>query len=392
MSNHNYLIPLNKKEGINPSYKRIVKQLASPLLQKNIPVILSLKHLSVLLNIPYNTLHKIVYREGEFYKVFPIKKRNGDNRWITVPNTYLMAAQKWINENILGIQSTQDLISIHSTAYKKKSSHINNALIHHGEKELIKLDITRFFESISERQVFNVFKEIGYKNSVAFILTRICTRLLPYKKDKRFLNKEKRWFSKYHFRCAETNKSIKRIGHLPQGAPTSPILANLVCISIDKEISTLVTDLDLNSYTRYADDIVISGDFISKDNAILCINDVSKILRNNGFKVNYLKTRYCNSGDRKIITGICINDTESIRVPNDYKKKIRQEIYYIEKYGLLNHCEKSNIKNPLNYLMRLEGKINYLKNIEPYLGSKTMKKLELAIPNINDIRELNRLT
>lgn len=386
MSNHNYLTKLTDT-NINPNYRNTVRKIATPLIQKKLPVILSLKHLAILSGVSYNTLNDIIYRNGDFYRVFPIKKRNGDKRWITVPNGYLMKVQKWINENILNNQSTQALVSLNSTAYKKDSSHILNASMHLGQSELIKLDITRFFESISERQVFRVFKDIGYKNSISFFLTRICTRLLPLRKDKRTINKEKRWFSKYYYKCDSTNKLIKRIGHLPQGAPTSPILANLVCKSLDSEIDNLVSELNLSFYTRYADDIVISGKFKNTENAISCIQSVSKILRKNGFKVNHIKTRYCNSGARKIITGLCVNDLE-LKVPKDYKKKIRQELYYIKKYGVLDHCNKLNINNPLNYVLRLEGKINYLKNIEPINGLKEFKKLNIAIPNLQEIKNI----
>lgn len=391
MSTHNYITELNTP-GVNPTYKRVVRQLVTPLLQKNLPVILSLKHLSVLLDIPYIVVHKIVYRDGDFYKVFAIKKRSGGKRWITIPDYFLMKAQKWINNNILNAQEAQAMLSINSTAYKKKSSHIVNASMHLGEKQLIKLDILRFFESISERQVFNVFKKLGYKNSVSLILARICTRVIPIHLDKRFIKNEQRWTTKYNYKYDQQKNKIKRIGHLPQGAPTSSALANFVCCNLDADIEDLIDQFNLNSYTRYADDIIISGNFQDKNTAISCIFRVSRILRNYGFKTNYLKTKYCGSGDRKIVTGICINDENQLRVPIEYKNKIRQEIYYIDKFGLLNHCERLNISNPLNHLMRLEGKINYIKTVELDKGIYFMNKLEKAIPNMNEIRLLNDLS
>ncbi|MDC5381108.1 RNA-directed DNA polymerase, partial [Acinetobacter baumannii] len=91
------------------------------------------------------------------------------------------------------------------------------------------------------------------------------------------------------------------------------------------------------------------------------------------------------------ITGICINDENQLRVPIEYKRKVRQEIYYIKKFGLLNHCEKLKISNPLNYVLRLDGKINYIKTIEPDIGSIYMQNLENAIPNLHEIRLLSKL-
>ena len=390
MSTPHYLIGLNVS-NVNPAYKRVVKQLATPLLQKELPIILSLKHLSVILDIPYTTLYKIVYRDGDFYKVFAIKKRSGGKRWITVPNYFLMKAQKWINNNILNNQATQIFLSANSTAYTKNSSHIFNASMHLGESQLIKLDIVRFFESISERQVYNVFKKLGYKNSVALILTRICTRVIRFDNDRRFNNNEKRWITKHSYKYDSNKREVKRIGHLPQGAPTSPALANLVCYELDSKIEEFSNEYNLNSYTRYADDIIISGNFPDKKTAISYIFMISRILRDYGFKTNYLKTKYCGSGDRKIITGICINDKDQLRIPIEYKNKIRQELYYIEKHGLIAHCERLKISNPLSYLMRLEGKINYIKAIEPIKGKNYIEKLEQIIPNINEIRNLTYL-
>ncbi|EJB8433886.1 reverse transcriptase family protein [Acinetobacter baumannii] len=387
MSNHNYLTSLRNSENINSEYKKSISKYARPLIREELPIILSLKHLSVLTDVPYNTLYNIVFRKIESYRIFAIKKRSGGKRWITVPMPYLMRVQKWINKNILSNSHVLSYISNNSMAYKKKSSHIKNALVHHGETKLIKLDITNFFESISERQVFHVFKKIGYKNSVAFILTRLCTRILSLNNDIRLLNKEKRWFSLYQYKHLDNEKTIKRLGHLPQGAPTSPMLANLVCLELDKQIEDMCLLEDFN-YTRYADDIVISGDFSDKENAINHIYEISKILRTHGFKTNYLKTKYCGAGDRKIITGLCINDPSSLRVPSHYKKKIRQEIYYIKKYGLIEHCRKLNIKNPLNYLNRLEGKIYYLICVENENGKKALENLEDAIPNIHELRQL----
>ncbi len=387
MSHHIYLKNISN-QNFNTQYANQIKTYVLRL-NKELPVIFSLKHLAILTDTPYPVLYSIVHRTYDYYRVFPIAKRNGDKRWISVPSKSLLKIQKWINKEILSSEFVLNNISYNSTAYISKKGHIFNAKQHFGNNDVVKLDITRFFESISERQVFHVFHNLGYKPYVCFILSRVCTRTIRLSSDKRILTDPKRWATnkEYKFSSSSQNQKAQSIGHLPQGAPTSPLLSNLISQNFDKKVVEIAQSKYL-TYTRYADDLVLSGSIESRSEASALIRNISKILREDGFKINFQKTRYRPKGSRQIITGICINDSNQIRVPKSYKDKVRQELYYISKFGLSNHCRKIGVQNPATYLLRLEGKIKYIGSIENINGEKMMQELMKAAPEIEIVKSL----
>ncbi len=406
MSHHIYLKKNGHHKNFNPQYLQQLKYYTLEL-NKELPVLFSLKHLAILTDTPYHILYSIVHRTNNYYRVFPIAKRNGSKRWICVPSESLLKIQKWVNKEILSSEFVLNKISYNSTAYMRNKGHVFNANQHFGSNDTVKLDMTRFFESISERQVFHVFKKLGYKSYVSFILARVCTRVIDQRYDKRAITDPKRWTTSKHYKFSNSfenqvpfetqstssvhnsskNQLAKFLGHLPQGAPTSPLLSNLVCINLDKNLAIIAEKRHLN-YTRYADDLVFSGDIENRTEASSLIRQVSKALREEGFKVNFQKTKYCPRGTRQIITGICINDLDKIRIPKSYKDKIRQELHYIELFGVMNHCQKINISNPAIYLLRLEGKIRYIISIEKDIGERMLKKLMKFAPELHQIKSL----
>lgn len=387
MSHHIYLKNISN-QGFNTQYASHLKTYVLKL-NKELPVIFSLKHLAILTDTPYPILYSIVHRTNDYYRVFPIAKRNGDKRWISVPSKSLLKIQKWIHKEVLSSEFVLNHISYNSTAYISNKGHLFNAKQHFGNNDIVKLDITRFFESISERQVFHVFHTLGYKPYVCFILSRVCTRTISYLSDKRILTDPKRWTTdkKYKFSSLMQSQKAQALGHLPQGAPTSPLLSNLISQNFDKKIVEIANSRHL-TYTRYADDLVLSGDIESRIEASAMISDISKILREEGFKINFQKTKYRPKGTRQIITGICINDSNQVRVPRSYKDKVRQELYYIKKFGLPDHCLKIGVSNPATYLLRLEGKIKYIGSIEEVSGKKMMEELLEAAPELKLVKEI----
>lgn len=151
--------------------------------QYNLPSILSLRHLSERTGVNYGKLREYVTRGGHnVYKKFSVRKRSGGRRFIKIPTPPLMITQKWINEFIL-----KD-IPVHpaSHAFKTGSSIRKCATKHCGAKWLIKIDVMDFFESVSEIQVFRVFKELAYQPLVAFELARLCTIATPRRSPRKF--------------------------------------------------------------------------------------------------------------------------------------------------------------------------------------------------------------
>lgn len=269
------------------------------------------------------TIYSISNNIEKNYKVYKIKKRNGKYRTIYEPNSMLKHIQKQILINILNNKS----ISKYAKAYHKGISLKDNAIPHINKKIILKLDIKNFFENISFLDVYNSCFSIEYfPKSVGFILTYLCT---------------------YD-------------NHLTQGSPTSAYISNLIMKEFDVEIGNWCNINDI-SYTRYSDDMTFSGNF----NPSELIIKIRKMLYKLGLELNNDKIHIVNKSQSQSVTGIIVN--EKLQVNAKYRNKIRQEIYYIKKFGLKSHLNKCNINvNELKYLDKLYGRILYVLQINKF--------------------------
>ncbi len=270
------------------------------------------------------TIKKILYSVSNnidsHYDEVIIKKKNGKLRFLNVPDDILKNIQKRILTNIL--ESMR--ISKYATAYKKEMSLKDNTKVHVNKKTILKLDIKDFFGNITWNKIYNsCFYEGLYPKRIGVLLTNLCAVG----------------------------------GVLPQGAPTSGYISNIVLREFDEIIGKYCLKKGIN-YTRYSDDMTFSGDFNVKD----IIKIVKALLNKEGFKLNNKKITILTKKNRQQVTGIVVN--EKISVSNKYKRKIRQEIYYIRKYGVDSHLEKIEAKDKNLYLRKLLGKINFVLQIE----------------------------
>ncbi|WP_084158539.1 reverse transcriptase family protein [Dysgonomonas capnocytophagoides] len=209
-------------------------------------------------------------------------------------------------------------------AFTGKKSIISNCRVHIGQQEILKIDLKDFFPSISFNRIIYFFRSLGYAKNISFYLAKLCT------------------YEDY----------------LPQGAPTSPILSNIIARKLDNRLIKFAQTFDLK-YTRYADDIVFSG----KKIPIKLIEYVNAIIVDEGFEVNCKKTRLYKKNNKKIITGIVIN-SDTITIPREYKRELKLSLNYILSYGLDSHISKKKIKD-IHYLERILGKVNFWLQVEP---------------------------
>ncbi len=272
-------------------------------------------------NMYIKTIYSITNRIESNYKIYKIFKNNGTFRTIYEPNALLKYIQRNILNNILNYRS----ISKYATAYHKGMSLLDNAKPHVNKKIILKLDIKNFFESISFFDVYlSCFPIEYFPKSVGMVLTYLCT---------------------YNH-------------HLTQGSPTSAYISNLVMKDFDEVIGTWC-ELNHITYTRYSDDMTFSGDF----NPSEVIRNVRKQLYPLGLKLNDDKIHIIRNSSSQKITGIVVN--EKAQVSSKYRKEIRKEIYYINKFGLSSHLNRCNLNiNPQKYLKRLYGKILYVLQID----------------------------
>lgn len=342
---------------------------------RQVPPVFTLKHLSHLTGVSYGFLRDCVERWGdEPYKVFRILKRNlpGESksryRMISVPDDRLMAVQRWINTQIL------QNINVHpaSTAFKSGSHIVEAAKRHCGCRWLIKMDIVNFFESVSEQQVFHVFSAAGYQPLVAFELARICTRVGQHS----FARRGKKWFSQRKEGTVIPEYHNFLLGHLPQGAPTSPMLANLAMMRFDQIVTAIASDRGL-IYSRYADDLSFStdDDAFDRNDARTLISLVKSELQNHGFRPHYAKTKICPPGSRRIVLGLLVDGDEP-RLSKAYRKNLDQHLHFMspESVGPVAHATHRNFTSVYGLKNHVEGLIVHAMQVDPNFARAAWKK------------------
>jgi hypothetical protein len=305
--------------------------------KKNIPTISDIKQLSSLLDIKLSLLNRMIFGTKNFYRTFEIPKRNKKSvRIINAPYPSLMKVQQWILKNIL-----QDIsIDNSAHAYMKNRSILTNVTPHLDNKALLKIDLKDFFSNIEKGRIISVFLKLGYTQNISFALASLST----------------------------LNNS------LPQGAPTSPTLSNIIAYRLDRRLSSLCQQNNM-VYTRYADDMVITSDYIS----LKTKNFIISIIEDCNFIVNRDKTYLSIDSNKRIITGISIQDGTT-KIPRKLKREIKQEMYYLNKYGLDEHIKKRKITNAF-YLEKIKGQILFWNFVEANsdMAKKMLSDINLII-------------
>ena len=258
--------------------------------------------------------------EKHYHNVF-IPKSDGSKRKLSVPDLILKRVQKSIADNIL----VQFPVSRYAKAYKVGSSVQRNAQPHIGKKKLLKLDIEGFFDHILYSQVKDiVFCEEKFAEPIRILLTMLC-----YYKES-----------------------------LPQGAPTSPAITNIIMFDFDETVGAFCNKKNI-AYTRYCDDMTFSGDFDEGE----VITFVKKELFKLGLFLKNRKTVVVPASKRQTVTGIVVN--EKLNITKEYKRNIRQEMYYIQKFGMDEHLNKLGISDKRGYLLSLKGRISFVLQTIP---------------------------
>lgn len=264
---------------------------------------------------------------SKHYKKSVIPKKNGKMRTLYIPDEKLKYMQRVILSEFL----SEYRISKSATAYHKGSTLISNAQPHLNKKYILKLDIKDFFGNITFGRVYKMFLN-HFPVKYAKLFTELC--------------------------CMNDM--------LVQGAPTSPYISNIIMLGFDKEIERYCFNNDI-SYTRYCDDITLS----SNNPLNSAYYKIRKELQKNGFELNKRKTHFVKYTHQQNVTGIVVN--EKIQVPIEYRRKLRQELYYLHKFGANNVILRNNYtdyidnRNTLDekYINSLLGKINYVLQIDP---------------------------
>jgi retron-type reverse transcriptase len=282
--------------------------------------------------------------EPPHYVCFAVPKTSGDYRVLYAPKRRLKEGQRWIHREILA--KAQPLPAAHGFV-PGRSIH-TNAEPHTRQAIVITLDLEDFFPSITYRRVRGLFQAIGYGEEVAIALAMLCT-VKPAEKVRQFLG---------------------GIRHrmLPQGAPTSPAIANLVCRRLDARLSGLAGKFG-GAYTRYADDLTFSGgkDFERTLKRLLPL--LRRIVGGEGFRLNQKKIHFARKGKRQRVTGLVVNTGPS--VPRRYRRRLRAILHNARRTGL----EAQNLTNHPRFAESLRGRIEFVRSTHPELADRLLAEL-----------------
>jgi retron-type reverse transcriptase len=277
-----------------------------------------LKSIEKEFGIPAKTLYGISNNIGKHYRTVYIPKRNGELRSLSVPDEILKRIQRQILEKLLSYEP----ISRYATGYKYGSSVQRNAARHVGKKKILKLDIENFFDSVFYSTVKEkAFPAVKYSENIRVLLSMLC-----YHKDA-----------------------------LPQGAPTSPAITNIIMRDFDETVGDWCKERGI-TYSRYCDDMTFSSNLSDLSEVK---HMVSEELSKMKFRLNEKKTAEIDNNKRQIVTGIIVN--EKLNVDSDYKRRIRQEVYFCQKFGVKEHLRAiGSDMTEKEFLQSLLGKVSFV--------------------------------
>ncbi len=290
-----------------------------------------------------------------------VSKRHGDYRLIESPKDRLCAIQRKILREIL------DRVPVHSAAHGFRRGHscMSYAAQHVAKQTVLRMDLKNFFGSIAACRVNALYQTLGYPEGTARYLTGLCTNRVPTGMFEKISG------AGQEFVVPRQERLNLSTPHLPQGAPTSPALANLCSFRLDLRFDAFAKNVGAD-YTRYADDLAFSGDDAFRRKVERFYIQAAAIALEEGFDVNFRKTRIMHQSNRQMLTGIVVNDKMNMhRAEYDRLKATLQNCLRFDPHT-------QNREGHHDYRAHLAGRINHLKNLNQSRGAKLQALFELV--------------
>jgi RNA-directed DNA polymerase len=276
------------------------------------------KDVAELLEVPHHILkyHADVTRfpKDERYQDFLIPKKSGKPRIISAPRTRLKILQRKLSQVLYSIYEPKAGVQ----GFVTGRSIVTNANKHTHKRYVFNIDLKDFFHSIHFGRVKGIFMSPPYNlpQEVAVVLANIC--------------------------CYQQR--------LPQGAPTSPIVSNMVCARMDSELRKLAQDFKCTYYTRYADDITFSTtlskfpedlafvETVEGSDRLVVGNRLRSVIESNGFQINESKVRLQHKSQHQEVTGLTVNKLPNVK--RSFVRKISSMLHIWDKFGLESASKK----------------------------------------------------
>jgi hypothetical protein len=279
-------------------------------------------------------------------------------RLLEAPTSRLLRVQRTLLHAVLAP------VPVHSAAhgFVPGRSVATATAPHAGHGVLICLDLRSFFASVTAGRVYGLLRAAGYPEPVAHLLTGLVTSATPVA----VLSAMPRGGS------PEERHRLRRLlatGHLPAGAATSPALANLVAHRLDARIAGYTRSLDA-TYTRYADDLIVSGAGDLRRRADAVTAAVGRIAADEGFALNPAKTRIRQAWQRQQVLGAVVNERPT--VPRDEYDRLRAVLFNAARTGPL----AQNRDGHPDFQAYLTGRVSWVASLDPARGARLQAALD----------------
>lgn len=314
-----------------------------------VPALATPHELAMWLGVDDNALTRLADRGGIMghYRSAWLRKASGGYRLVEAPRFELRVLQRRLLDGILAA------IPPHAAAhgFRRGGSIAGFARPHVGREVVIRVDLEAFFSSVFRARVLGILRTAGYPGEVARTLAALCTHRTPEAVLARAPVRE------------PVQLARLRSAHLPQGAPTSGALANLAAYRLDVRVAALAARWDA-TYTRYADDLVISGGRNLVHRAAQVVGAIGAIAADEGFQLNYRKTRVMTAANSQRIAGVVVNDKLSIS---------RRDVDALR--AILFNCARTgpatqNRDNHADFRAHLRGRVAWVESIDAAKGAR----------------------
>lgn len=300
---------------------------------------------------------KLDNRKLQHYRYRMTRKRSGAVRVIESPKPRLKEIQRRILSEIL------NRVPPHAAAhgFVRGRSIVTFAQPHVSQSIVLRVDLQDFFPQFPAARVQAFFRTLGYPESVADALGGICSNAVP----------RSAWRSRPIGIDPEPwshARMLYALPHLPQGAPTSPALANIEAYRLDCRLTGLSESVGAN-YTRYADDLAFSGDDDFARGAERFAVQVAAIALEEGFSINFHKTRVMRRGTRQHLAGLIVNNKPNLK--RDDMERLEAILFNCARFGI----ESQNRDQLPDFRAHLAGRVAYAEMVNPTKAARLRKLL-----------------
>jgi RNA-directed DNA polymerase len=295
------------------------------------------------------------------YRYRALPRQGGVPRVIEAPKARLKEIQRWILREIL------DQLPAHEAAhgFTRQRSAVTHARMHTGQAAVLRLDLKDFFASVPAGRVYGIWRALGYSPAVSHVLTGLTTNTVPESVWELVSAQTPEHAAQARFRLGRRLATP----HLPQGAPTSPALANLAAFALDRRLSGLARTSGLR-YSRYADDLTFSGPARLHRHRRRFEAAATAIIRAEGFVVNDAKSTTQSAGGRQTVCGIVVNVRTNVRRTEYDRLKAILHNAAIHGPGTQNRDGLADFE------AHLRGRVSWVGSLNPERGRRLRELLE----------------